>query len=106
MSIKLRIELEQHIAWAAIRQLLEAGFSLGVNDGEETVLRYCRDAKKVFAAMLSTDDDYLLVYDLASKKIGWIHFVYGNDGYDVMSDYTMNLEPYLTQANKLADKYN
>jgi hypothetical protein len=30
--------------------------------------------------------------------------VYGNDGYDVISDYTVNLEDHLTEAHKLSEE--
>jgi hypothetical protein len=36
---------------------------------------------------------------------GWVRFVYGNDGWDVVSDYTTNLEPHMKNADKLADYY-
>ena len=39
--------------------------------------------------------------------LGWVWFVYGNDGYDVISDYTANekIEALMVNVNKLADKY-
>lgn len=45
-----------------------------------------------------------MAFDTTGKRIGWVRMIYGNDGWDVMADYTTNLEDVLTDANKLADK--
>ena len=110
MSVKMRQEVERKIAVAAITQLLAAGYSLGVNDSEETTIHHSRDAKAIEKAMFTTDDDYLLVYvkgddEKDPRPQYWIHFVYGNDGFDVMSDYSVHLEPDLTKANEIAAHY-
>ena len=99
--------IERAIVKRTIRDLLKAGYTLGVNDGEEIVLRNCADPKVIFEAMFSTDEDYLLVYKAGSKKaFGWVRFIYGNDGWDVMADHTMNLEPDLKGASDYADRIN
>lgn len=100
-----RHEIEVKIAKKTIAAFLEAGYSLGVFDGEEVALRRCTDAGKVFEAMFSTDDDHLLVYESGEKgkKIGWVRFVYGNDGYDVINDYTTNLENQMQNVNDYAE---
>ena len=106
MSVKMRQELERRIAEAAIKQLLANGFSLGVFDGGETVLERSKDAKAVLKAMFTTDEDELIVSrDSEDQDFGWVKFIYGNDGYDVIHDYTTNLEEYLTEATALGDKY-
>lgn len=110
MSVKMRQEIEHKIVSAAITQLLAAGYLLGVNDGEETTIHHSTDAKAIEKAMFTTDEDFLFVYvkgddvnDLRPQY--WVHFVYGNDGWDVMSDYTIHLEKDLTEAQKIADHY-
>ena len=113
MSVKLRQELERRIAQAAIRQLLAAGFTLGVNDGEETTIHHSTDADAIEKAMFTTDEDVLLVYKADDDPAAedyllpnyWVKFVYGNDGYDVISDYTSALDQHLSEANRLADQY-
>ena len=37
------------------------------------------------------------------KPCGHVFLVYGNDGYDVIADYTLNLEEPLSAANEIAD---
>jgi len=117
MGVKMRQEVERKIAVAAIKQLLAAGFVIGVNDGEETTLSYSRDAKKIEAALFTTDEDHLLVYEDRNPDaslpveqdcvaIGWVRFIYGNSGWDVLSDYSTNLEQHLTEADKIANHYS
>lgn len=104
MSVRLRKELEKKIAQRAIKDAIKAGFSLTVYDGEEEVLKKSINAPLILQHMFTTDEDMLIFYR-DDKKIGWAMFIYGNDGYDVLSDYTTNLHDVLKGANKLADKY-
>lgn len=62
MLVKMRQKVERKIVFAAITQLLAAGYSLGVNDGEETTIHHSRDVKAIKKAMFTTDEDYLFVY--------------------------------------------
>lgn len=117
MSVKLRQELERRIAGVAVSQLLAAGFGISVDNGgdEDEATPVLTDAKTIKQAMFLTDNDTLFVHSLAAGLIpgnfektatGWIDFVYGNDGFDVMSNYTVNLEPFLTAANAIAEQYS
>lgn len=96
---KHRLFVEQQIAKFAINSLLEAGFTLSVNDGEDTVLHRSADAPSVFSAMFSTDEDYLIAHVPTwntsddSDRCGWIRFIYGNDGPDVINDHTVETYP-------------
>lgn len=98
-------QVEKLIAKRVIADALAAGFALGVNDGEETVLENSTNPDAVLAAMFSTDDDHLLFYK-DGKRVGWVRFIYGNSGYDVVNDYTVNLEPVMVGATKLADEWS
>jgi hypothetical protein len=100
-----RIECwEKHIRFT-VEQAIAAGFSIGVNDGEETVLTDCRDVETIMKALFSTDEDYLLLYESGnSDHFGWIWLVYGNGVDEVISDYTMNLEKlFMNAVNEFAD---
>ena len=106
MSRKLEQELEKRICRRAVKCLLDAGYDVGVNDGGETVLERSTNTRKIYAAMYSTDEDYLLAVDRASgKQIGWVRLIYGNCE-DVISDYTTNLEAALKSANDYAERYH
>lgn len=111
---KARIAIEAKIVRRVIRDALAAGYLLSVSDGEEVVVRRSRQPRNLFAHMMTTDSDTLILVrhstaqEIASgdkpfKRVGWVQFVYGN-GPDVLSDYTTNLESLLAGANALAAK--
>jgi hypothetical protein len=111
-AVQKRQAIEKAIAIAAIDQLLAAGFSLGVHDGEEVTIHHSTDKKKLVAALFTTDEDRIFVYmdkntpgdPSDSRPDAWVYLVYGNDGYDVISDYTTNIEQHLTNAQAKADE--
>lgn len=102
MNVKTRQKIERNIARSAVKALIADGYTVDVFDGEETVLRASTSIKAIMAAMFTTDEDQLTANK--GDVTGWIHFVYGNDGWDVISDYTTNLEAVLRSTNELADK--
>lgn len=98
-AIKARQRIEQTIALVTAQALLDAGYSLGVNDGEETTIHHSRDLDKIQDALFTTDEDWLYVYETwgdgnthRKSPDWWVRFVYGNDGWDVISDYSIALE--------------
>lgn len=104
----MRQEVERKIATAAVKSLLAAGFALSVdNGGDEHEIDHSIDENAILAAMFLCDEDRLHV-QTKDSSIGWVYFVYGNDGWDVISDYTVNLEKYVgegTEADKIARHY-
>ena len=113
MSVKMRQLVEREIAHQVIVDLLKAGYLLGVYDGEEVTIHHSKDAKKIMAALFTTDEDYVFVYVKGDDKKDvrpqyWVRLVYGNDGWDVINDYTTHLEPVIgkgTATEKLIEKY-
>ena len=89
-NLAKRIMTERRICSALIKQVLADGHALSVFDGEEWTVDNSRDAAVIRYALFTTDSDELVVSDLAKKRIGWFSLIYGNDGYDVISDYTAN----------------
>ena len=114
-AVKARQRIEQTIVLTAAQALLDVGYSLGVNDGEEVTIHHSRDLDAIQAALFTTDEDYLLVYKpvpgvnpqmLDVKFDSWVRLVYGNDGWDVISDYDTDLEPVIGEGTvvwKLSD---
>ena len=95
---------EKHIEYT-VKAALAAGLSIGVNDGEETVLTHSKDVETIMKALFSTDEDYLLFYrEGETDHFGWAWLIYGNGVDEVISDYTTNLEPlFMDDVNKFAD---
>lgn len=73
-----------------------------IDNGDDTTKRLA-DRDAILREMFATDDERLLLYR-KGRAGGWVSLVYGNDGFDVISDYTTNLEGVLKPANELADR--
>jgi hypothetical protein len=108
-EVKRRQDVEIRILKATVKALLDAGFTLSVFDGEEDLLLHrtgpetpvvggSKDTKTIYNALYNTDEDYLNAWK-GGHIFGWVRFVYGNDGWDVICDYTTNLEPYIGEGS-------
>lgn len=109
MSVKMRQEVERKIATAFIQSALKAGFLISVDNGEDET-RPMSNEKSILSAMFQTDEDRLYTFVPKSdgskrSRHGWVYFIYGNDGWDVISDYTVNLQPLMAAADKISDYY-
>lgn len=102
MSVKMRQEVERKIAVAFVTRAIKAKYKITVDygDGESTKLS---SVKSVLAKMFQGDEDRLYLYK--GGPVGWILFVYGNDGWDVISDYSVNLEYLMGEAKKISKYY-
>ena len=104
-----RIRIEQKVIRKLIGIVFSRGYAISVNDGEEWVLHRSQSSTAVCDAMMSTDEDMWRIGTATGGRIGKVWFVYGNDGYDVVSDYTVNpemdrimgeLQPYLDKLER------
>jgi hypothetical protein len=105
MTGHARVRVEREIATAAVRSAVQYGYTFGIDNGDAEEIRTSTE-EKTLAAMFQTDDERLYLYSGGqAKPVGWVYFVYGNDGWDVISDYTVNLEELLTAAHAVSAKY-
>ena len=108
-SVKIRQVIERAIRERIVDDLLTAGFALNVDNGgdDEELPRATTDRETILGAMYQTDEERLYVYacgDVPTQTpFAWVYFAYGNNGWDVISDYTTNLEPYLKGADAISD---
>lgn len=72
------------------RIIINKGYSITVNDGEEDVTSKSKNMAEIRAALYSTDEEYLYVHDKEGKQVGCIYLVYGNmpDGSEVVCDHS------------------
>lgn len=103
-----RIGVEAELVEKTVDALLAAGYLLRTDiqeDPRPATPTAERDA--ILREMMDVDDEFLGAYKTYDKNDarpdGWVRFVYGNDGYDVVSDYTTNLESVLAPVNAYAD---
>lgn len=79
------------------------GHSVEVIDEDGlTSLHRSIDGAKIMSALMATGEDTLHVYS-GDRLVGWVKLVYGNDGHDVIHDYTISLENEMRGAECIAD---
>ena len=117
MSVKMRQLVENEIIGRFVNDALAAGYRLAVSldrgyDIDEMLLG-STDWNKIMEEAKAGDDCHIFVQPGTGPTTkngrivckGWVYLVFGNDGWDVISDYTTNLEPLLKGANEISDKY-
>lgn len=117
ISLNPRQAVEREIVGCVVQDALAAGYSCSVSDhyGESVDLHRSRNKGEIMAALFAIDEAALILRGtpemerIARESMtggtsrGVVYFVYGNDGNDVISDYTVNLQTLLTRANALAE---
>ena len=103
MNPSIRMGIEQKIIGRAVADILNKGYRISLYDGGEFTVKRSTDLNLILNATQTTDADMLKVYD-TDEYIGAIHLVYGNDGHDVIADYSLSLEEVLKGASLLADE--
>jgi hypothetical protein len=103
MSVKMWQEVERKVITALVRDALKVGYTVSVDNGEDETNAF-DNLKDVMASIMQTDEDRLYIWK-EGEQFGWVYLVYGNDGWDVISDYTVNLEHIMSGANKVSEYY-
>lgn len=116
-AVRNRIRIERKIVGRFVRDAIAAGKRLAVSlergyDLDEMLVG-SRSYRKVMQAAFAGDEAHIfiqpeygdVVEDGRVVSEGWVYVVFGNDGYDVISDYSVNLEKMLGGAFAIARKY-
>lgn len=104
-AVKKRQAVEKRIARQVITDAIKDGYSLNVFNGGDTyeLPAPSTKVKDILGAMFATDDERLYFWK-DGKRCGWVWFVYGNDGWDVVCDHSENVQHIMGGAEALADK--
>lgn len=104
MSVGPRIMVERKIVSKVVKDALDAGFTVDVFNGEETVIKDSKDMAAILKEMFSVDDERLY-FRKAGQRMGWVQLIYGNDGTDVIADYTATpaIEGIVAGATRMAE---
>ena len=108
MNVQNRQRVEKEIATAIINAAIAKGYTFKVdNGGDDDEVISTTTLDETLKAMFATDEEHLYIVGPNGKNIGWVFFVYGNDGWDVVNDYTTNLDALgiMTEAETISDKY-
>lgn len=84
-----RIKAEKRMCTALVSACLKRGYEISVSDGEDWPVKRSNDKPAILAALFSTDEDVIVIRAKDGSKAGWFRLIYGNDGYDVISDYSV-----------------
>lgn len=101
----MRNPCELMIVKKTAEALINKGYSVSVNDGEETVLKKSTDVEAIMRHVDSTEEDYFRAFDFEGKRIGTVWFIYGN-GPDVITDYTTTLDDAMQPVLDYAETFN
>ena len=119
-TIAYRQRVERRIISQFVSDALAAGYRLAVSlergYDTEDMLMGSRDKKKIVTEAMAGDEAHIFVQPAEGELVvdgkvvseGWVYVVLGNDGWDVISDYTVNIEEemgLMAGADKLAQKY-
>jgi len=103
-----RMATEARIMRKVIEDGIAAGYVLSVHNGEDYTIRHSTDAVALFNELRTTDEDHLHFCKMNDrgipKDIGAVFFVYGNDPWEVINDYSTSLEDVIKSATQLADQ--
>ena len=98
-GVRGRALMELIIVHTLINVATRAGYRFEIADDPEEKTETADEFK---LAVFNRDDVVVDIYQKSVYK-GWIHLVFGNDGCDLISDYTTNLESFLEPVNKVAE---
>ncbi len=77
-----------------IREILDAGYSVTVNDGEDDCLVESKDFAEILESMSQSGEDVIIPCDSAGEGVGWFYLIYCNgsegDPMICMSDMSAN----------------
>lgn len=113
-AVRYRRGIEYAIVRKLIETLLAKGLELSIDHGGESEKIKIGDVTAdTMEDMFACDEEYLFVQTKQGSldgspegsHHGWVKLVYGNDGWDVICDYTTNLEDALKEVNEYADQF-
>jgi hypothetical protein len=102
-AVATRQEIERKVIRRAVQAFIAAGYTVSHYDGARTTVKRSRKVAEVMAELHATDVEQLRMHDAEGKPVGSVVLVYGNDGYDVLSDYSPSLEAVLAPVNAYAE---
>lgn len=113
-AICKRILVEGKIMYHVARKLIGYGYAIRVLPGrEDDGLPWMTDAKEIMHESMACDEDIWCVGSHDGNRVGAIYFVQGNDGWDVISDWSWRENAFgktfndqMEEISKYADKFD
>lgn len=107
-AIAHRQKLERQIVELIVYSAISKGYSVSVdyNDGDdEKPIERSTDATEILKHTMATDEENLIFHRPNGSYVGFVSLVYGNDGWDAISNSSLNDETnaILAPAERFAD---
>lgn len=104
MTPDQRQTIERRVVTRTVEALLDAGYALNVNNGgdDHELPDYTTDRAVILDALFATGTDRIYAQQHGRVR-DWVYCVYGNDGWDVIADYTTTLDTVLAPINRWTD---
>lgn len=83
-----RARVELRIVRRVLSDLRRTGYELDIDDGDEQTP--VTDEGEALKLLFNLDE--ARIYTMREGKTSFVYFVFGNDGYDVISDYGTSLD--------------
>jgi hypothetical protein len=104
LALKRRQQVERAIVRAAVVAAIARGWKLeSVDNGTDDDFIPVKSVAGVMREAFVADD--AVVRFTAGSHSAWFLFVYGNSGWDVISDYTTNLDDAVYDIEPLVARY-
>lgn len=107
-AVRTRGLIEMALVRHMVTALVGAGYAITVDDGGDVgdePVKFETRVEEIVDACFGVDECRLYLYKKGhTRSVGWIFLVFGNDGWDAISDYTVNLEEVLASTNAYADE--
>lgn len=106
-KLRLRALVEIWVVRKLVTDLIVAGHNLSVDSGgDEPDVEHTTLVSEVMDACFAVDEARIHTYLDGDKFTGSISLVFGNGGWDVISDYHMRLDPILGPVNDYAEQFS
>jgi hypothetical protein len=96
-------QMERKIVRRIIREAIAIGGTVSLHDGEAWAVVTSAREREIMEHVGSTDTQTLLIRDRNGERMGRVYLIFGNDGYDVVSDYSVSLEWFMKSVNEYSD---
>jgi hypothetical protein len=101
-GVRQRARMELKIVNQLINSAASLGYSIEVAEADEEEDK----GKSIKDILFNLDEANVRVFRADGSKLGWIFLVFGNSGYDLISDYTYShdMEKFLGECCALSDR--
>jgi hypothetical protein len=97
--------IERRVVSKLVKDALQSGYRLAVDDGKKISEKYVK-YQEVMQRLFKAGNEFLVYFNEQEQFIGWVNLIHdGSNGYDVITNYTKNVEPAVLPAQKLAERF-